>query len=74
MYEVPKQSYQLGSPVGVSTDLFALSFFVVEVLNCFEMWGNDNSTSLNSEKRLSKPVRTKLHNYTNPLPNIHILF
>jgi hypothetical protein len=50
MYEVPKHSYQLCGPDGVPYAFFALLCFVSEVLKCFEMWGNDTTDSLNSEK------------------------
>jgi hypothetical protein len=36
MYEVQKQFYQLFGPVGVWYAFFALIFFVLEVLTCFE--------------------------------------
>jgi hypothetical protein len=57
VYEVPKQSYQLCGPIGVSYDLFALLFLLVfEVLKCFEKWGNDTSTSLNAENLQNEPI------------------
>jgi hypothetical protein len=60
MYEVPKQSYQLCGPDGVSYASFALLFFVLEVFKCFGKCSNDTSTSLNSEKSQNQPIRTKV--------------